>query len=86
MYRVIAGTYGGECVSAACFRHVPPRRGSASQAFTEFLLAVGNDHERLGLATATVAAVKRSCALAGSSELVVVSNGHHFGGAQLALS
>ena len=24
-YRVIVGTYGGECVSAACFRHVPPR-------------------------------------------------------------
>ena len=50
-YRVIVGTYGGECVSAACFRHVPPpRRGSASQAFTELLLlAVGNDHERLGL-------------------------------------
>ena len=66
-YRVIVGTYGGECVSAACFRHVPPpRRGSASQAFTELLLlAVGNDHERLGFATATVAAVKRSCALAG---------------------
>ena len=25
-YRVIVGTYGGECVSAGCFRHVPPPR------------------------------------------------------------
>jgi ribosomal protein S18 acetylase RimI-like enzyme len=50
-YQCAVAIIDGECVAAACFRHVSaPRRAPPERSFTELLLlAVTVDHERRGI-------------------------------------
>ena len=76
-FSCIVGTVGGECVAAACLRHLPPT--SRREGWTELLLlAVREDSERRGYGTAMVQQVKRLCTDTASAALVVVSNGSQF--------
>ncbi|KAL1529164.1 hypothetical protein AB1Y20_000123 [Prymnesium parvum] len=78
-YRCAIAMRGAECVGAACFRHVAPRRAAAERTFTELLLlAVRSDVERQRIGSTLVQFVKAEASRAHSRALLVISNGHPF--------